>query len=154
MPAIMNPYLSFRDQAAEALAFYQGIFGGEVETTSYGEGGMSQDPTEADKVMHGLLTSGAGFVLMASDTPASMGVPSGSAISLSLSGDEEPVLRGCADGRRHDRAAARDGAVGRPVRHVHRPVRDRLDGVDQRGAGRRLIRRLPPVTPSGRRAGR
>jgi PhnB protein len=109
MPAIMNPYLSFRDQAAEALAFYQGIFGGEVETTSYGEGGMSQDPTEADKVMHGLLTSGAGFVLMASDTPASMGVPSGSAISLSLSGDEEPVLRGWWD------ALTADGTIVLPL---------------------------------------
>jgi PhnB protein len=94
MSAIMNPYLSFRDQAAEALGFYRGIFGGEVETTTFGEGGMSQDPAEAGKVMHGQLTSGAGFVLMASDTPAAMGVPSGSAITLSLSGDEEAVLRG------------------------------------------------------------
>ncbi len=37
---------------------------------------MAPDPAEADKVMHGRLDSGAGFVLMASDTPASMGVPS------------------------------------------------------------------------------
>ncbi|OUE30735.1 hypothetical protein BFL35_08720 [Clavibacter michiganensis] len=94
MSAIMTPYLSFRDQAAEALGFYRGIFGGEVETTTFGEGGLVQDPAEADKVMHGRLTSDAGFVLMASDTPASMGVPSGSAITLSLSGDDEGVLGG------------------------------------------------------------
>jgi PhnB protein len=93
MSATMNPYLSFRDQAAEALRFYQDVFGGEVETTTFGEGGMGQDPAEADRIMHGQLTSSAGFTLMASDTPASMGVPSGSAITLSLSGDDEAVLR-------------------------------------------------------------
>jgi PhnB protein len=109
MSAIMNPYLSFRDQAAEALAFYRGIFGGEVETTTFGDGGMSQDPAEADKVMHGQLTSGAGFVLMASDTPAAMGVPSGSAITLSLSGDEEAVLRGWWD------ALTADGTIVLPL---------------------------------------
>ncbi|WP_043667842.1 VOC family protein [Clavibacter michiganensis] len=109
MSAIMTPYLSFRDQAAEALGFYRGIFGGAVETTTFGEGGMSQDPAEADKVMHGRLTSDAGFVLMASDTPASMGVPSGSAITLSLSGDDEDVLGGWWD------ALTADGTIVLPL---------------------------------------
>jgi PhnB protein len=109
MSATMNPYLSFRDQAAEALRFYQDVFGGEVETTTFAEGGMSQDPIEADRVMHGQLTSSAGFTLMASDTPASMGVPSGSAITLSLSGDDEPVLRGWWD------ALTADGTVVLPL---------------------------------------
>lgn len=109
MSAIMTPYLSFRDQAADALSFYQGIFGGEVQTTTFGEGGMALDPAEADKVMHGQLTSGAGFVLMASDTPASMGVPSGSAITLSLSGDDETVLTGWWD------ALTADGTVVLPL---------------------------------------
>ncbi|ALD13927.1 VOC family protein [Clavibacter capsici] len=109
MSAIMTPYLSFRDQAAEALGFYRGIFGGEVETTTFGEGGLVQDPAEADKVMHGRLTSDAGFVLMASDTPASMGVPSGSAITLSLSGDDEGVLGGWWD------ALTADGTIVLPL---------------------------------------
>jgi PhnB protein len=109
MSATMNAYLSFRDRAAEALRFYQDVFGGEVETTTFGEGGMAQDPAEADKVMHGQLTSSAGFTLMASDTPASMGVPSGSAITLSLSGDDEPVLRGWWD------ALTADGTVVLPL---------------------------------------
>ncbi|RIJ55303.1 VOC family protein [Clavibacter phaseoli] len=109
MSAIMNPYLSFRDQAADALRFYQGIFGGDVETTTFGDGGMSTDPAEVDKVMHGQLTSGAGFVLMASDTPAAMGVPSGSAITLSLSGDDETVLTGWWD------ALTADGTVVLPL---------------------------------------
>ncbi|CAQ03130.1 VOC family protein [Clavibacter sepedonicus] len=109
MSATMNPYLSFRDQAADALLFYQGIFGGEVETTTFGDGGMATDPAEADKVMHGQLTSGAGFVLMASDTPAAMGVPSGSAITLSLSGDDADVLGGWWD------ALTADGTIVLPL---------------------------------------
>jgi PhnB protein len=109
MSAIMNPYLSFRDQAADALRFYQGIFGGDVETTTFGDGGMSTDPAEVDKVMHGQLTSGAGFVLMASDTPSAMGVPSGSAITLSLSGDDDAVLTGWWD------ALTADGTVVLPL---------------------------------------
>ncbi|MFT2750358.1 VOC family protein [Clavibacter sp. Sh2036] len=109
MSAIMNPYLSFRDQAAEALRFYQGVFGGELALSTFGEQGMSPAPAEADKIMHGQLTSDAGFVLMASDTPASMGVPSGSAITLSLSGDDAEVLGGWWD------ALTADGTVVLPL---------------------------------------
>ncbi|CAN03014.1 VOC family protein [Clavibacter michiganensis] len=109
MSAIMTPYLSFRDDAADALRFYQGIFGGDVATTTFAEGGMAPDPAEADKVMHGRLDSGAGFVLMASDTPASMGVPSGSAITLSLSGDDAAVLDGWWD------ALTADGTIVLPL---------------------------------------
>jgi PhnB protein len=109
MSATMNPYLSFRAEAAEALRFYQGVFGGELQLSTFGEQGMSQDPAEADKVMHGQLTADAGFVLMASDTPASMGVPSGSAVTLSLSGDDEAVLRGWWD------ALTAEGTISLPL---------------------------------------
>jgi PhnB protein len=37
----MNPYLQFQDKARDAMAFYQGVFGGELTTMTYAEGGMN-----------------------------------------------------------------------------------------------------------------
>lgn len=71
------------------------IFGGSLNISTYGEGGMPNvDPSEAGKVMHGQLDGANGLTLMASDIPSGMPMGSGSAISLSLSGDDEAALRG------------------------------------------------------------
>lgn len=94
MSSTMNPYLSFRDNAAEAMAFYQSVFGGTLESTSFAEMNASEDPAEGDKVMHAQLTTEHGFVLMASDTPNSMDLDEGSSYSISLSGDDGDELRG------------------------------------------------------------
>ncbi|WP_312180172.1 VOC family protein [Arthrobacter sp.] len=93
MSSIMNPYLSFRDNAAEAMAFYQSVFGGTLESTSFAEMNASQDPAENEKVMHSQLTTDSGFILMASDTPNSMELDQGSSYSISLSGDDGDDLR-------------------------------------------------------------
>ncbi|MBD8043808.1 VOC family protein [Arthrobacter sp. Sa2BUA2] len=94
MSSTMNPYLSFRDNAAEAMAFYQSVFGGTLESTSFGEMHASEDPAEDMKVMHSQLTTDSGFILMASDTPNSMELDEGSSYSISLSGDDGDELRG------------------------------------------------------------
>ncbi len=94
MSVTLNPYLGFRDQAKDALAFYHGVFGGELKTMTFAEGGMAQDPVDADKVMHGQIEAPGGIVLMASDSPASMPAPTESNISVSLSGDDEDRLTG------------------------------------------------------------
>lgn len=103
MTTTLNPYLSFRDNAREAMAFYQSVFGGELTTSTFAEFHASEDPAEQDKVMHSQLTTSSGLVLMASDTPNSMEVPAASSISISISGDDAEALRGywdrlCADG--------------------------------------------------------
>ncbi|MER1995174.1 MAG: VOC family protein [Arthrobacter sp.] len=90
----MNPYLSFRDNAAEVMAFYQEVFGGSLESSTFGEMNASDDPAEAGKIMHSMLTTDRGFVLMASDTPNSMNLDEGSSYSISLSGDDGDELRG------------------------------------------------------------
>ena len=94
MPTILNPYLGFRDTAREAMTFYQSVFGGDLQLSTFGDFHASEDPAEADKIMHGMLTSEKGFVLMGSDTPDSMDYSAGSSISVSLSGDDEAELRG------------------------------------------------------------
>ncbi|WP_146362845.1 VOC family protein [Arthrobacter yangruifuii] len=94
MSTLMNPYLSFRDNAAEAMAFYQDVFGGTLESSTFGDMNMAEDPSEANKIMHSSLTTDNGLVLMASDTPNSMNMDQGSSYSISLSGDNGEELRG------------------------------------------------------------
>lgn len=94
MSTQLNPYISFRDNAGQAMEFYHSVFGGDLNSSTFGEFGASDDPAERDKIMHSMLTSPNGLVLMASDTPAGMDYTPGSSISVSLSGDDEPELRG------------------------------------------------------------
>jgi PhnB protein len=97
MPSRLNPYLSFRDNAREAMEFYQAVFGGKLEMTTFKEFNVSQDPAEGDKIMHGMLEAPNGMVLMGADTPDGMEHSPGSSISVSLSGDDEAELRGYYD---------------------------------------------------------
>ena len=94
METKLNPYLGFRDQAREAMTFYQSVFGGELTLNTFGDFQASDDPAETDKIMHSQLSTERGLVLMAADTPASMEYTPGSSHSLSLSGDNEAELRG------------------------------------------------------------
>ena len=88
--AILNPYLNFDGNAREAIEFYQGVFGGELNV-------MEGTPIPADGVMHGQLTTPEGFTLMAADNVPGMSegqTPNG---HLSLSGDESELLHGYFD---------------------------------------------------------
>lgn len=90
MAARLNPYLSFRGQAREAMEFYQEVFGGELRLNTFGEFGHP-DPSVADQVMHAQLETPSGFTLMASDTPEGMSYNPGDTMSVSLSGDDEAL---------------------------------------------------------------
>ncbi|MGN6128716.1 MAG: VOC family protein [Nocardioidaceae bacterium] len=94
MATKLNPYLSFRDSAREAMTFYHSVFGGELTMSTFAEFHASDDPAEADKIMHAQIATDGGLTLMASDTPNSMEHDPGNAYSVSLSGDDEPTLRG------------------------------------------------------------
>ncbi len=90
----LNPYLNFRSEAREAMSFYQSVFGGELNVSTFGEYQASEDPSEQDKVMHAQLESPNGLVLMGADTPNSMDFQSGGNVSVSLSGEDYDELRG------------------------------------------------------------
>lgn len=94
MPTRLNPYIGFRDNATEAMEFYQSVFGGELTRSTFAEYQASDDPAEQDKTMHSQLETPGGMVLMAADTPNSMEYRAGGSISVSLSGDNEEELRG------------------------------------------------------------
>jgi PhnB protein len=89
----LNPYVSYRDNAREALEFYKDVFGGNLSINTFGEYG-DPDAPEANNVMHGQLDTDQGFTLMASDTPPGMDFNPGNNITISLSGDDEQELRG------------------------------------------------------------
>ena len=100
MPARLNPYLNFNGDAREAITFYQGVLGGDVTISTFGEFGMEGEGS--DGVMHAQLETPDGFTLMASDTGPGMGeVTPGSNFAVSLSGDEAALrdyFRGLAEG--------------------------------------------------------
>jgi len=60
---VLNPYLSFRDNARQALDFYQSVFGGELTRSTFAEYHASEDPAEQDKIMHGQLKTDGGLTL-------------------------------------------------------------------------------------------
>jgi PhnB protein len=94
MASRLNPYISFRDNARQAMEFYRDVFGGELTVNTFGESGGAEGTPEADKIMHAQLETDRGFTLMASDTPAEMPYNPGDNISISLSGDDADDLRG------------------------------------------------------------
>ncbi len=96
MSTILTPYLSFRDNAREAMEFYRTVFGGELTVNTFADFHASDEPDDQDLVMHAQLKTPAGLTLMASDTPKRMGYTPGSAISVSVSGpaEDDAALRG------------------------------------------------------------
>lgn len=94
MPSALNPYLSFKDNARQAMEFYESVFGGKLEFHTFKEFHSSEDPAEDDKIMHSMLQSDNGITFMASDTPNNMEYRPGGSISMSLSGDNEAELSG------------------------------------------------------------
>ncbi len=92
MTARLNPYLSFRDNAREAMTYYQEVFGGDLVISTFGEYG-DKDAPEANLVMHSQLESPDDITLMGSDTPPGMDFTPAAGITVSLSGDDEK-LRG------------------------------------------------------------
>ena len=94
MATRLNPYISFRDTALEAMTFYQSVFGGELVTNTFEDFKASDDPAEQDKIMHAQLETPNGLVLMAADTPNSMDWSPATNVSISLSGEDEAELRG------------------------------------------------------------
>ncbi|MGE5224369.1 MAG: VOC family protein [Omnitrophica WOR_2 bacterium] len=93
MATRLDPYLSFKDNARQAMEFYKSVFGGKLTISTFKEYHASQDPSEDDKVMHAELNNGNGILFMASDTPNRMEYHPGTNYSMSLSGENESELK-------------------------------------------------------------
>ena len=93
MTSRLNPYLNLNGTARQALEFYQGVFGGELNVMTFGDMGAA-DASDAGKIMHGQLETSAGYTLMVADVPSHMEYQAPAGFSVSLSGDDGDVLRG------------------------------------------------------------
>ena len=91
MASRLNPYISFSDNARQAMTFYESVFGGRLSMNTFGEFGQPDTP-HADNIMHSLLETDSGFTLMAADTPPGMEHHPGNNIAVSLSGDDTEEL--------------------------------------------------------------
>ncbi|HEX2152481.1 MAG TPA: VOC family protein [Acidimicrobiia bacterium] len=101
MAVRLNPYLNFRDDARQAFEFYHSVLGGELTLNTFAEFQASEDPAEADKIMHGQLETDDGMVLMGADTPNSMDYAPAEHFAVSLSGDDDARLRRYWEGLSH-----------------------------------------------------
>jgi PhnB protein len=93
MQSKINAYISFNDNAREAMEFYKTVFGGKLTVSTFKEFHVSSDPSEDNKLMHAMLEAENGIVIMGADTPKEMNYHDGARISISLSGDNEEELR-------------------------------------------------------------
>lgn len=85
----LTPYLFFCGNAAEAMAYYKELFGGELTTMKYSE--MPDSPAGMeDKIMHANLKGGM-IHIMASDSTREKFDES--FISMSLTGSDEEAMR-------------------------------------------------------------
>jgi PhnB protein len=85
----LNPYISFKNNAREAIEFYHSVFGGELTVNTFADLHASQDPSDDNLIMHSMLVAPNGLTLMASDTTQRMAYTPGDNMSVSLSGEAE-----------------------------------------------------------------
>ena len=83
MPSVLNPYIHFKNNARQAMEFYQSVFGGKLTMSTFKEFQMSPDPSQDDNIMHAQLEADNGITLMGSDTPDSMPYNPGTSITIS-----------------------------------------------------------------------
>jgi PhnB protein len=87
----LNPYLFFNGNAREAMEFYKGIFGGELNISNFEDFNSDMPGMEEmkGKVMHAMLDGEV--KLMASDSRQASDKMA--KVELSISGDDEAKLK-------------------------------------------------------------
>ena len=86
----INPYLNFDGQTREAMQFYAGVLGADLEIQSFGDVGMAETPEMQDRTMHATVRKGD-VTIMASDTMPGMEFVQGNNmwININCESDEE-----------------------------------------------------------------
>ena len=111
MTSSIHPYLNFTAETAEALSFYQSIFGGELQILTFGMARAVPEGDPAEKLaMHAELRTPYA-TLMASDAPEALApsaVVRGNDMHLSVVTDDEE------QGRTWFEALAQGGTITMP----------------------------------------
>jgi PhnB protein len=93
MSSQLNPYLNFNGNARQALEFYASVFGGNLILNTFADFGAQGTP-DADRIMHGMLQTDAGYTIMGADVTSDVTYQPMAGFSVSLSGDDADALRG------------------------------------------------------------
>lgn len=95
------PYIAFAGNAREALNFYQSVFGGKVEISTFGDFNVPDAPV--DGVMHGALATEE-FAIYRSDAMAGGELGDPARIRIAIAGDDlasaESTFEGLSQGGR------------------------------------------------------
>lgn len=91
METKLIPYLNFDGQTAEAMKFYQSIFGGDLKMQTFSEFGAPVKEEEKDLIMHSSLENGE-LSFMAADGTSEHPVHMGDNINMSLGGGGKAKL--------------------------------------------------------------
>lgn len=92
MQSKLNPYINFQGNTKEAMEFYESVFGGKLDLSTYKDGGMAANQGDPEQIMHAMLVAENGITIMAADVPDGMEYKAGTNMSISLSGDNEVEL--------------------------------------------------------------
>ena len=95
MSSALNPYLAFAGNAREAFETYASILGGTPDLATFGDFGAPG--ADADKIMHGHLSTDEGYTFMGADLPPGEEYSPSTTFSVAISGDDEGLLRGYYD---------------------------------------------------------
>lgn len=89
------PYITFAGNARDALNFYQSVFGGKVEITTFGDFNVPDAPV--DGVMHGALATDE-FAIYGSDAMATGDLGDPARIRIAIAGDDTQTAKATFDG--------------------------------------------------------
>jgi len=99
MSITTTTHLNFRGQAAEALAFYAAVFGGQVTAFTFAQGGDERDTADGavgEQLKWGGVTAPSGFSVMAFDVPPGRAHDAGTdAVYVSVRGDDAEEVTRC-----------------------------------------------------------
>ena len=84
----IQPYLNFDGTTRDAMNFYHRVLGGSLDMQTFADAKIPSPPGAENRVLHARLANG-GWVLMASDSPAGMGVNVGNNVHLNLDCDSK-----------------------------------------------------------------
>ena len=107
MRITLTPYVAFPGNAAEAMHFYQGIFGGQLDILTFGQLKVPDMPAEG--TMHSQLVNEHFFFSAADARPGDESQWGLSRVSLAVMSDDLDVVSGWFA------ALAEDGSIGQPL---------------------------------------
>lgn len=93
MTSRLNPYLLFDGNARQVMEFYASVLGGTPAYNTFTEFAGPDSP-DADRILHGMLETEAGYTIMAGDVPGGTEYQPMAGCAVSLSGDDGDRLRG------------------------------------------------------------